>query len=461
MPAPAMALRVTDARAKEIVDAERAAIGAPTLAGIDAERSAGCRAHNDYLAAHPEQYAVTAHDENPAQAGYSAIGRLAAQTSQLTPSDNAWTAKGDPFAEGAPWHEMGLLDPQGGTGFWRGASSGKDCIGVGATSAWGPAAPLADSALLAWPGQDGIVPAWTVTYEGPYSPNRFVGVADDARTGPWLMVFSPLLAASYFPESSCTARVKFSYQLTGPAGRVALRAVTNESRGPNGETPFLSGGALLVAPTPLAVNATYALELHVSRPERSCTYGGYSTEQAAVADTSLVRGFSTVEPTTVRADFTVEIRGLTVTLDAGPSSSTGSPISDFEWDDDGNGTIDARGRIHTVTYPDSGAYTVGLTATTADGHSAGATVRFAVERPSPDTTPTDGKSRPLTRTTAVSRARRYAHNVLSALSPNVACSRVTFSAFRCVIRWRTRKHGRRIVSVRVSRNSGRLSVRRL
>jgi hypothetical protein len=459
----AWALRVSDQRAHEIVDAERTAIGANATAGVDADRSAGCRAHDDYLATHPDQYVVTAHDENPSSSGFSTAGQTAARTSQLTPTEDGWTQSGDPFAEGAPWHEMGLLNPAAGTAFWRGASSGKDCVGVGSTDTFQAAAVLADTTLLAWPGENAVVPAWAVTREGPYSPNRFVGLADDARTGPWIMVFSPLLGASYFPESSCSAPLALMYTLGGPTGPLELRAVVRDSRGPSGELPLLSGGALVVSPSPLVVGAAYVLDVSVNRPDRTCSYNGFSEHENA-AQSMLHRTFSAVEPTTISPDFSIAIEGLTVAMDGGSSRSTGSAIVRYEWDDNGDGVTDAGGQQHSITFSAPGQYAVSMTAITADGHSAGASARVTVTRPvAPPTRPdstTTSAGRALAWSAAVKRARQYATRALHAHSTTVTCRRTGRNAFSCSILVRQAGHRRRTIYIDVYRYRGHLYVRR-
>ena len=459
----AQAAQVSDARAKEIVDAQRVAIGAPATTRFDVGRSEGCRVHGDYLALHPEQYLSTPHDEDPAKNGYTDAGRDAARTSNLVDSADLWRANADPFADGAPWHEMSLLDPWAGPAFWRGASSGKDCIGVGSTLA-DPAPPEPElRSLLAWPGDGARIPASTSSAsEGPYPPNRLSGIPDSQITSPWLMVYSPLLAASFLPDSSCTAPTGFSATLTGPGGALPLVAVTQSSRGSAGETPYLSNGALVASPTPLRADAPYTLTATVARPERVCSFNGQDYPQEAVAPATIIRHFSTVTPTTVSPDFRITANGLTVDFDASSTSSTGSPVADYAWDDGADGTIEAHGVTRRMTYPSPGTCRVSMTATTADGVARTTIITLTLSRssvvghppmsdPAEELQPGRVGSKPAIQITAPRRIR-----AITARKRGVPIKVVTLRAGRAVITATLR--GRGLRARRIYRTASRFGA---
>ena len=69
------------------------------------------------------------------------------------------------------------------------------------------------------------------------------------------------------------------------------------------------------------------------------------------------------------ADFTVEVDGLTVTVDGSGSTDDGT-ITDWTWDFDGPGTGDTTGESTTFTYDAAGTYTISLTVTDDNGQAS-------------------------------------------------------------------------------------------
>ncbi len=78
---------------------------------------------------------------------------------------------------------------------------------------------------------------------------------------------------------------------------------------------------------------------------------------------------------------------LTVNFDGTGSTDDGQIVS-YEWDFDGNGTIDATGATASFTYQTSGTYTARLTVTDDEGGKDEATTVITVESPPPNIPPT-------------------------------------------------------------------------
>jgi PGF-CTERM protein len=102
-----------------------------------------------------------------------------------------------------------------------------------------------------------------------------------------------------------------------------------------------------------------------------------ATRTVTVADKS-------VPTASVGADTTVDV-GAAVTFD-GSGSADNVAVTSYEWDVDGDGTVDATGATATHTYASAGTYTATLTVTDDAGNSDTATRTVTVEATDDDTT---------------------------------------------------------------------------
>ena len=95
----------------------------------------------------------------------------------------------------------------------------------------------------------------------------------------------------------------------------------------------------------------------------------------ALTETQVTELFTTANLVEINdppvADFTVDVDGLTVSVDASGSTDDGT-ITDWTWDFGGPGTGDTTGESTTFTYDDAGTYTISLTVTDDNGQTSDA-----------------------------------------------------------------------------------------
>lgn len=299
------AVAVTDEQVGSHVNSVRARMGLAPLA-LDPRLSDGCRRHGLYLQANQGAFAENAHQERPGLPGYTPQGDEAARTSGLSASELTYV-NDSTFGPSAPWHNMIAFTPFAST-LHRGAAGGYDCIGTG-----GPAPPGAYAqGLTVWPPSGSTAVPYEVRHaELPYSPSRFLGVAESALVGPSLYILgAPLQSA----PSSCPWTANIT--LSGPDGPVDILLLTPDSRGPAGETPYLYGGVMAVVRRPLRPSTTYTLDATVDTTQR-CVNDPRLPVADAAAEQPVQRSVRSTLTTIARPIYPAKLKVLGSSLRAG------------------------------------------------------------------------------------------------------------------------------------------------
>jgi hypothetical protein len=244
--AEAQPTAVTSAQAIAWLNAQRVANGIPGGITDNPAWDQACAAHNNWVMLNPN--AANPHIETPGTPGYTTDGAFAGATAVLGGED--WSASSqypwgveDPW-EMAPIHLMQLLGPAlSVTGYAPGPP--------GCMITWAgyqrPAPPTPQ--LLTYPGNgtNFIYPS-EVAGEWPFTPNDFVGLAENATTGPYLYV----LGYGTGPGTLSAA------SLTGPVGPVPVATVDDATTGALGDLgAYLPPGGIIIPTTPLQPGATY------------------------------------------------------------------------------------------------------------------------------------------------------------------------------------------------------------
>lgn len=248
LPAAAIAVppSATPAQAIAHLNAQRAANGIPAGIVENPAWSEGCRLHNNYMRFND----LFEHDEDPAKPGYTAEGDAAGMGSVLS--------QGKSFGEGrnpwesAPMHLMQLLGPR------LSVTGVNDAEGYACMRTWdGYQRPAgATDTLYSYPGDgvEGVPPAQTADEE-PFVPGDFVGLARGTTTGPhiFLPADGPWVAGGGIASVDAAS-------LTGPAGAVDLRWVTNATPDVGA---LLPPGAILIPAKPLLPGTLYQAQATV------------------------------------------------------------------------------------------------------------------------------------------------------------------------------------------------------
>jgi hypothetical protein len=234
----------TPVQAIDFLNAQRAANGIPAGIVENPAWSEGCRLHNNYMRFND----LLEHDEDPAKPAYSAEGDAAGMGSVLSRTGSFGTGT-NPW-EQAPMHLMQLLGPR------LSVTGVNDSDGYACMRTWAgyQRAPAAADTLYSYPGDsaEGVPPS-QVAFEEPFVPGDFVGLAQGTVTGPHLF----LLADGPWVATSRIVGVE-SATLTGPAGPVEIRSVTNA-------TPdigaLLPPGAIVIPAKPLLPGTLYQAQV--------------------------------------------------------------------------------------------------------------------------------------------------------------------------------------------------------
>jgi hypothetical protein len=235
---PSPASGVTSQQAIAFLNAQRVANGLPGGVVENPEWSEGCRLHVNYIALNGGIDFSNPHDEEPGKPGYTALGQEAARSAVLGATFSADGANG---WEDAPIHLMQTLAP--------------------ALSVTG----YADGCLWTWPGYQRAAPEQTALYsypnntavaytetasEWPYVPGEFIGLPQNAATGPYLYVFA-------FGQNARSVELTGA-SLTGPDGPVEVRTVDDTTSGPKGNLGgYLPPGGMVIPVSPLRPDASY------------------------------------------------------------------------------------------------------------------------------------------------------------------------------------------------------------
>jgi hypothetical protein len=236
------------------LNAQRAANGLPDGIVEEPTLTAGCAAHDHYMAVNHQ----LTHFEQPGNAGYSEGGAFAGRNAVL--SEGATWTDGNPY-ENAPLHLDQLLAPR------LRALGSADAEGYSCTTTFpGWTAPdPASVTTYTYPGNGSTIYPAEVARELPWTPGQLVGIAPSTRTGPYLIVLVDAPDQSPYANPASLSGAT----LTGPRGSVAIRTV-------DGITPVAGSGTLarymypggfIIPTSPLAAGATYRVHVVV-------TFGG-------------------------------------------------------------------------------------------------------------------------------------------------------------------------------------------
>jgi hypothetical protein len=221
------------------LNAERARLGIPGQIVENAEWSRRCALHNHYLALNGR----LAHDEDPANPGYTDNGRWAGEHSVLAVARQFSLAS---FTS-APLHLMQLLSPrleEAGAA----ESEGFVCI-----TTW-PGYRIEETGtgpvrVFTYPSRDSNdVPAAERAAEEPFVPGTFVGIPVGARTGPYLLVYAD------GGWSGWSTRIAGA-TLRGPRGLFETRIVDRTTTQIGEYVP--PGAGLVIPVRPLAAGRRY------------------------------------------------------------------------------------------------------------------------------------------------------------------------------------------------------------
>ena len=191
------------------------------------------------------------HSEDPAKAGFTELGRTAAQSSVLGNPAKGWSA-GNPW-ELAPIHLMETLSPAlARTGWAPGCMWTRPVV---------PRPAPASIRVYTYPGPGApIYASEKAEDEWPFVPGDFVGLPMGSVTGPHIMVmpFGPAQAGTGPPRPT---RI-LGARLTGPDGPVEVRTVDEATTGPRGDLGSYLDGGMVIPAEPLEPGADY--RAHVS-----------------------------------------------------------------------------------------------------------------------------------------------------------------------------------------------------
>lgn len=234
----------TSAETIALLNATRAGSGIPAALVEDPALSAGCAAHDAYMALNR----VLTHTEVPGSPGYSAAGAYAGQNAVLT-QGVGWST-GNPYLA-APLHLDQLLAPR----LLKLGSA--DAYGFSCTTTfpgWIRQGPLLAS-VYTYPGPGVAVPPSEVAVEVPFTPGQLIGVPAGTRTGPYLLVLADGPGQTPFDNPATLSGAT----LTGPFGPVPVRTVDGTTVIPGGGrlATYMSPGGFMIPLLPLAPYSVY------------------------------------------------------------------------------------------------------------------------------------------------------------------------------------------------------------
>jgi len=242
--APVTAQAVAPAEALRLLNLQRAANGIPGDVSESAGMSDGCAKHGAYIGLNA---ADLVSGEDPAKPGYTPAGdrqTLDSSGVEMLSRDATWSETQSPWML-APLHLFRLFDPEVAVAGY-GEAGGVACMRVRGGRA-APAAPELYS--VPGPGRSGV-PISELNAQAPYTPQQLAGIPAGQATGPNILLFTRGLRGSR-PLSAA------AFSLTGPAGAVDARLVTEGTANAVGSGAWLHGGAILIPVAPLAPFATY------------------------------------------------------------------------------------------------------------------------------------------------------------------------------------------------------------
>jgi hypothetical protein len=232
------------------LNAQRAANGLPAGVVEDASLTAGCAAHDHYMALNHQ----LTHFEQATDPGYTAAGAFAGRNAVL--SEGATWNDGDPY-ENAPLHLDQLLAPRLRT------LGSADAEGFSCTTTfpgWTGRDPPAET-VYTYPGNGSKIYPAEVARELPWTPGQLVGLRPSSRTGPYLFVLIDAPGQSPYGNPATLSGAT----LIGPSGPVAISTVDGTTPVPGGTlAPYLYPGGFIIPTAPLATGATYRAHVLVT-----------------------------------------------------------------------------------------------------------------------------------------------------------------------------------------------------
>ncbi len=198
------------------VNHQRALAGIAPYTIFDSATAGGCAAHNIYAAVNGDDQ-PNPHGETPGKPDYTAAGATAAARSELSGGSNFFNSYDgwntfDPFQD-APFHWIGILDPDNNT-FWASDNNTRLCLGgSGATPA------LSTASVATYPGNGEMLRYWALNAYGefPTSPQQTAGLGNSWYGSNLIVWTDPKAGDPSFDTVQAT--------LTGPSGDMHLDAV--------------------------------------------------------------------------------------------------------------------------------------------------------------------------------------------------------------------------------------------
>ncbi|MEY2514962.1 MAG: hypothetical protein QOJ89_2320 [bacterium] len=282
---PAAAQAIAPAEAVRLLNVQRSASGIPGDVVESAGLSDGCAKHGAYIGLNG---GVLASGEDPAKPGYTPEGdrqTLESSGVEMLSGDPTWSQTDNPWRL-APLNLFRLLDPEVAVAGY-GEGSGVACVRVR-----GGRPPATASELYSVPasGRTGVATS-ELNSQTPYTPQQLVDIPAAKVTGPNILLFTRGLRGS--APLAATA-----FSLTGPAGAVEARLVTEGTTNATGSGAWLHGGGILIPLAPLAPFAEYVARV---------TWHRDAEDGLAAADADQVVSFETAGlPNTI--DVTVVTR---------------------------------------------------------------------------------------------------------------------------------------------------------
>ncbi len=241
---PAAAQAIAPGEALRLLNAQRAANGIPGDLVEAPGLTDGCAKHGNYLALNG---GALTQGEDPAKPGYTPEGdrqTLASSGPQALSSDARWSDTASPWLL-QPISLYRLFDPE------IAAAGYSDANAIACMRVAGGRAPATAPELYSVPANGRIgVPHTELNREPPYTPQQLVGLPADQPTGPNILLFTRGLRGSAPLAAS-------AFSLTGPAGPVDARLVTEATKTDAGSGAWFRGGGVLVPAAPLAPFTTY------------------------------------------------------------------------------------------------------------------------------------------------------------------------------------------------------------
>jgi hypothetical protein len=242
------------------LNAQRTANGLPAGITENPTWSSWCAAHDLYMADNN----ILTHTEVMTNPGYTANGATAAANAVLS-RGSGWDT-GNPY-EYAPLHLDQLLAPRLLT------MGSADANGFSCTTTflgWQRPDPPALT-VYTYPGDGATIYPSEIASELPYTPGQLVGIAQGARTGPYLIVLVDAPGQSPLDNPATLTHAA----VTGPSGRVALKTVDGTAALPSGSVStlaaYMSPGGFIVPVKPLLAGVTYDAHVVVGFAGQSVT----------------------------------------------------------------------------------------------------------------------------------------------------------------------------------------------